>query len=398
MPTDWGRNVTKKLFTLFLTVLLAGIVAAQDVSIREDHPDEYIVVKGDTLWDISARFLQHPWQWPAIWHANQQIENPHLIYPGDRISLIYLDGMPQLSVDRGKATVKMAPGMRTTSEEAVGAISLNLIKPFLADLRILSAEEFNNLPYVVANYETRIVGSVPKRTYVRGLNGQVGQRFSIVRLSNVYYGNRGDVKRTREGWMGTQVPHAVRQPFLWSSMFRIDGDRKDLIGYELWEMARGELVKTGDPAILEITAGRTEVEQGDFIVPLSDYAFDAQFFPRALDRIPDNLRVLAIAGAGYGVGHNQIVSINGGANVGIETGHVFSTFRQGEIVRDDIKFPAGSWQAAGNWSEAQVELPAEYNGHIMVFRVFDRVSYALVMDGARAVQENDILRHPDEKY
>jgi hypothetical protein len=152
--------VTKKLFTLFFTAVMAVVAAAQDVSIREDHPDEYIVVKGDTLWDISGRFLEHPWQWPAIWHANQQIENPHLIYPGDRISLVYIDGLPQLMVDRDKRTIKMSPGMRTIEEEAIGAIPLDLIRPFLADIRILSENEFEGLPYIVAKSgrNTRLSG------------------------------------------------------------------------------------------------------------------------------------------------------------------------------------------------------------------------------------------------
>jgi hypothetical protein len=393
--------VTKKLFTLILTVFFAVIAAAQDVSIRKDHPDEYVVVRGDTLWDISARFLEQPWQWPAIWHANPQIENPHLIYPGDRISLVYIDGLPQLMVDRGKRTVKLSPGMRAVSDDPIGAIPLELIEPFLADLRIFSADEFEHTPYIVANYEDRVLGSEAKnessRTYVRGLSGKVGQQFSIVRLSNVYYGNNGDIRRTRQPRSGFNVPLEVRQPFLWSRVFGIPGDRKDVVGYEMWEMGRAELVKTGEPAILDVHAGKTEIMEGDFVVPINDFAFDASFFPHAMDRIPDNLRVLAIAGAGYGVGHNQIVSINGGANVGIETGHVFAAFRPGEEIRDTVKYPAGSWAAATTLHDDKIQLPDEYDAHIMVFRVFERVSYALVMDGARAVRESDILRHPNEK-
>ena len=97
------------LISLILAVILGGAAIAQEVSIREDSPDEYIVVEGDTLWDISGRFLDEPWQWPAIWHANQQIENPHLIYPGDKISLVYIDGQPRLMVDRGRPTVRLSP-------------------------------------------------------------------------------------------------------------------------------------------------------------------------------------------------------------------------------------------------------------------------------------------------
>ena len=119
MPVDWGRKVIRKFIYLILATMLAGAVMAQDVSVRTDHPDEYVVVRGDTLWDISARFLDHPWQWPAIWHANQQIQNPHLIYPGDRISLVYIDGSPRLVVNGGKQTVRLSPDIRATDREAI---------------------------------------------------------------------------------------------------------------------------------------------------------------------------------------------------------------------------------------------------------------------------------------
>jgi hypothetical protein len=242
-----------------------------------------------------------------------------------------------------------------------------------------------------------MLGSHSKRTYARNLTGKVGQEYSIVRLSNVYYGNKGDVRRTRKPPSGYSVPTRLRQPFLWSKMFGIEGDRKDVVGYELWEMGRATLVKNGEPAILEIIGGKTEVEDGDFVVPINEEEFDTSFFPRAMNRIPDNLRVVAIAGAGYGVGHNQIVAINGGRNVGIENGHVFSAFRPGEVIRDNVKYPAGSLAAASTFHDDMVQLPDEYDAHIMVFRVFDRVSYALVMNGARAVREFDKLRHPDEQ-
>ena len=105
----WGRSMIRKVIYLILATMLVGAVAAQDVSLRADHPEEYVVVKGDTLWDISARFLDKPWQWPAIWHVNPQVENPHLIYPGDRLKLVYQDGQPRLMVDRDKPVKRLSP-------------------------------------------------------------------------------------------------------------------------------------------------------------------------------------------------------------------------------------------------------------------------------------------------
>ena len=136
----------RKLIYLILATMLVGAAAAQDVSIRADHPDEYVVVKGDTLWDISARFLDKPWQWPAIWHANPQVENPHLIYPGDRLSLVYEDGRPRLMVNRDKPVQRLSPQARVTQRAAITAIPLSLLKPFIKDARVLAPADFSSLP------------------------------------------------------------------------------------------------------------------------------------------------------------------------------------------------------------------------------------------------------------
>ena len=125
----------------FAAIMLTGVVLAQDVAVRSDHPDEYVVVKGDTLWDISGRFLDKPWQWPAIWQANPQIENPHLIYPGDVVSLVYIDGVPQLRLSRS-GTVKLSPSIRVVDRDAINAIPFESIAPFIKDLRVLSPSEF----------------------------------------------------------------------------------------------------------------------------------------------------------------------------------------------------------------------------------------------------------------
>ncbi len=397
MPADWGRKVIRKLIYLILATMLAGAVMAQDVSLRADHPDEYTVVRGDTLWDISARFLEHPWQWPAIWHANQQIQNPHLIYPGDRISLVYIDGSPRLMVDRGKPEVRLSPDKRSVERAPISAIPLGMIKPFIQHARIVSAAQYATLPYVVKNLETRINATVGDRTYVRGISGSVGQRLAIVRLHNIYYKSDEEKKRAIDQGYGLHSPGDLDIPAGFWRPVNTWGDNVEIIGYELYEVSTATLVKTGAPAILSIDAGRTEVQEGDFVLPIDDHSFPTYFMPRAMPGVPDNLKVLAIEGAHYGVGHYMTVAISGGARQGVEPGHVFSAFRPGEYIRDRVKYPAGSMADARTWNGDKVQLPDEYDAHIMVFRVFDEVSYALVMDGARPVREHDILRHPDEK-
>ena len=261
---------------------------------------------------------------------------------------------------------------------------------------IIGAEQLATLPYVVANYEMRINVTVGDRTYVRGLTGVEGQRYTIVRLGNTYYRSNGEMKRAENPAHNVEVPVRVEYPSGFWRPVNTWGKKNEIIGYELYEVSRAVLVKNGDPAILTIDAGRTEVQEGDMVMPLDDHDFPANFIPRAMDGIPDGLKVLAIEGAHYGVGHHQIVAINGGQRQGVEAGHVFSAFRPGETVRDNVKYPAGSMADVGTWDGDKVQLPDEYDAHIMVFRVFDEVSYAMVMDGARPVREHDILKHPDQ--
>jgi hypothetical protein len=183
----------------FAAIMLTGVALAQDVAVRSDHPDEYVVVKGDTLWDISGRFLDKPWQWPAIWHANPQIENPHLIYPGDVISLVYIDGVPQLRLSRGGAdTVKLSPSIRIVDrDDAIQAIPFESIEPFVRDLRVLSPSEFEGLPYVIANQEDRMNATYSDTTYVRGLEGaRVGEEYVVGRLMGCCRRNTGGRCRT----------------------------------------------------------------------------------------------------------------------------------------------------------------------------------------------------------
>src|SRR6056297_2006926 len=172
----------KKLWVVLIVALVALPLAAQEVELRDDHPDEYIVREGDTLWDIAGRFLTRPWQWPAIWQANPQVENPHLIYPGDRLSLIYVDGQPRLVLD---ATRRLSPEIRRSETTGpVTTVSLSVIEPFLLKPIVVDDEELAGLPYVVANEDTRYVSAEPHRAFVRGMDDRrPGDQVIIARLS-----------------------------------------------------------------------------------------------------------------------------------------------------------------------------------------------------------------------
>jgi len=375
--------------------LLTGIAVAQDVSLRSDHPEEYVVVKGDTLWDISGRFLDKPWQWPAIWHANPQIENPHLIYPGDVISLVYIDGVPQLRLRRGD-TVKLSPSIRVSDrDDAIPAVPFESIAPFIRNLRVLSPEEFEGLPYIVANNEARLTATNTDQTYSRGLDAEVGQEFVVARLTSIYdsFGRPPETRRVlpREGW--EQVPNLWdRAESIHNPVSPWNKRPKNPVGYELFEVSRVRVAKAGDISVLDIIRDRTEVKPGDYILPANDPGYESTFYPSAMDDIPSNLRVLATSGSKSGAGLYQIVSISAGSNQGVRPGNVFSAFGKGELVDDETGYRQGSFA-----KDAEVRLPDVYSGLVMVFRTFGEISYGMVMGGDRPVAEFDSLRHPDER-
>ena len=387
--------IRKLMHLIFAAIMLTGVVLAQDVAVRSDHPDEYVVVKGDTLWDISGRFLDKPWQWPAIWQANPQIENPHLIYPGDVVSLVYIDGVPQLRLSRG-GTVKLSPSIRVVDRDAINAIPFESIKPFIKDLRVLSPSEFEGLPYIVANNEERMNATYSDQTYARGLDAKVGEEYIVARLMNIYdsVGDPPEIRRVlpKEHWK--QVPNVWdRHQNTYNTVSPWNRRPRDPIGYEMFEVSRVRVVQAGEISVMDIIRDRTEVRPGDFILPVSDMGYLSTFFPSAMDNIPSDLRVLATSGQRSGVGLYQIVSLNAGTNQGVEAGNVFSAFRLGQLTKDRTGYRYGSFS-----EEAAPRLPDTYDGLVMVFRTFGDISYGMVMGGGkRVVVEYDMLRHPDER-
>ena len=389
--------IRRLVYPALAAIMLTGVVVAQDVSVRSDHPDQYVVVKGDTLWDISGRFLDKPWQWPAIWHANPQIENPHLIYPGDVVSLVYIDGVPQLRLRRsGSDTVKLSPTVRVTERtDAIKAVPFKSIEPFIKNIRVVSPEEFENLPYIVANTEDRITATYTDQTYGRGLDAVVGEEYVVARLSNIYdsFGDPPEIRRVRPKEHWKQVPNVWdRQEDRFNTVSPWHRRPKNPVGYELVEVSRVRVAQAGEISVLDIIRDRAEITPGDFILPVSNQGYESTFYPQAMDTVPEGLRVLATSGTKSGVGIHQIVSINGGSNQGLKPGHVFSAFRKGEVVQDRTGFRHGSFS-----KEAEVRLPEVYDGLVMVFRTFGDISYGMVMSGSRVVMEFDNLKHPDER-
>ncbi|MFC4763226.1 LysM peptidoglycan-binding domain-containing protein [Dyella koreensis] len=373
----------RKSIGLLAGMLVTVAVYAAGAQLRADHPDTYTVRKGDTLWGISARFLSKPWLWPEIWQANPQVQNPHLIYPGDVLNLSFING-PRLGLQ---------PRVRAEGE-AIPAIPLSELRMFLKDMRVMNSNEVNDSPYVVGFEEARLRGAVGQNIYVRNLKGEPGQRWAIVRPSHVFRGFKEDDRSDPgNGIVGHDLDSdvsMVRGP--WKEDFRNDGHygRGNDLGVEVAVIGTAETLRTGDPSTLLLLDSTQEIRKGDRVMPIDDKPYDAYYYPHAPKTVTDNARVIAFADAMDAVGPRQVVALSIGAKDGAENGQTYSIFQPGENIHDDV--------ASNSWDRGvgkRVTLPDEFIGHVMVFRTFDRVSYGLVMDGLRPVHKGDRLALPE---
>ena len=356
----------KKAFSLILAALLVPLLAlAQGVELNPDAPTRYVVKKGDTLWDISAHFLVEPWRWPEIWQLNRQVQNPHLIFPGDELALFYRDGQPVVQITRrgeepvtrrqvGPRTVKLSPkAYETEREEAVPTIPIDAIRPFLARPRVLGPGEFEAAPYVVSAGRENLVAHLGMEVFVRGLDPQQGTRFGVYRRGQVY-----------------------RRP----------SNPDDILGYEAIHIADAVVEKPGDPATVLLLTTTQEVRAGDRLFPVTDDQVVTNFMPRAPDWDVNGQIISVVQGVSQ-IGENDIVVLDLGSQDGIKEGLVLGIFQSGDRVED-------VWAERDQLQQVFVELPELRAGTVMVFRPFDRVSYALVMQATRPMHLLDSVKNP----
>jgi len=370
--------------TVVAVAMLTVATYATAVEMNGGHPDTYVVRKGDTLWDISARFLQKPWLWPEIWQANPQVKNPHLIYPGDVLSLAYLD------------RVVAQPGPR--QEAPINGVPLEQVEPFLKQLSVV--DEVKSLPYVVNLEENRLRATTGQTAYVRGLeNAQVGQRYAVVRPTVQY----ALPKPTEDlNARGDTMPGSGN---LWKT-FIVPSKRHQTLGYELAQINVGTVsrVQSGSVEVTSLVLqgqvdGR-EVRAGDRLVPVEARPYDLQFVPHvpAPQAVDLDVRVLAVADTFTSGGPRDVIAISAGSANGVDNGTVFSLWRQGRHVAHRMDYPNSSRMDDSLTSGAgRVTLPDEYAAHAMVFRTFENVSYALVMEGVKPVRVGYSALHPDKQ-
>ncbi len=331
--------------------------AGLDPYLKPGHPDTHVVQKGDTLWDISGRFLAKPWLWPEVWRVNPQIENPHLIYPGDVIRLVYIDGQPALVLERGDAgrtyraspstDGKMSPQIRSTPlESAIPAINLDAIQGFLVNNRVVEPASLDAAPYVVEGESKRIVLGAGDRLYVRGALAD-SESYNFVRKGPLY----------------------------------VDPVTREVLGQEATYIGLGRVVaEDARVSTLSVRSTREEVKVGDRVLPTEERRVDSTFFPSA-PAIDVNGEIISVFGGVTQVGQFDVVVLNRGEREGIETGNVLAIYKRGELTHDRIANEA-------------IRLPSERAGLLMVFRVFEKLSYGLVLMTERPLSVADEVKNP----
>ena len=335
-----------------------GQQAAGGPALNPSHPDSYVVQSGDTLWDIAAMFLRDPWYWPEIWQINPQVANPHLIFPGDTLSLSYLDdGRPAVTVTRAAGpspagpTERLSPSIRSESiEQAIPTIPYDTLRAFLSRSEILDAGEMASLPYVF-HIPSGLLASAGRDVYVRGTDAGVGSTFTVV--------HPGDA---------LVVP-----------------DDGQIVGYQGLYVGQGRVTAAGDPTTVLLTDTVRETSIGDYMIAEESLS-PINFFPRAPVDLVEG-RIMSVLDGVSVVGQYQVIVINRGARDGLEPGNVLSVYQAGGVVEDRVRVTT--------FTEEKVQLPDRLSATTMVFRVFDRMSYALVMEATREIRVLDIVRNPE---
>jgi hypothetical protein len=334
-----------------LAGLLVPVLAAQGPTLNPAHPGRYTVVPGDTLWGIAVRYLEEPWRWPEIWQVNPQIENPHLIYPGDVLDLSLEGGRPAIRVTRGRPIVKLSPRVREEPlVQPIPTIPMDAIQQFLTRHRVVGPGELEAAPYVVAQADGRLISATADRVYVRGVAAEIGQRYGVVRDGGPY----------------------------------LDPDAEDsddaLLGYAAMHVGNGRLERLGDPATVRVLRAEREILIGDRLLPEEERALSVHFLPKA-PSVPVQGRIIAVMDGVSRVAQYQVVVLSRGERDGLEEGDVLAVYQAGNQTTDPI-------------TGERITLPEERAGLLMVFRTFERVSFGLIMDAQREMRVLDVVRNP----
>lgn len=325
--------------------------------LASNAPESYVVKRGDTLWGISKVFLRDPWFWPEIWQVNPQIKNPHLIYPGDTLRLVYIDGKPHIQLERGDAA-HVQPRVRSQPlDAAIRSIPYEIVAAFMSKPSVLSADDYKRAPYVLAARDHHVVMAEGNTIYARGFADQPppGSHYNIMRI-------------------GEKLK---------------DPDNGEVIGYDGVFTAAAKVTRAGDPTTLILTESGRETVAGDKLFSGNvDVPLD---FAPSSPKVKVAGQIIQVHDGVEMIGQYQVVVINRGARHGLSPGNVLAVYQRGESVPDREKsaFVHNLTQFAKN-----VRLPNERTGTFMVFKVFDRISYGLIMEAKSTIRVMDIVENP----
>lgn len=366
----------RNIITLLMFCCLSFHLNAQEVELQKNHPDRHVVVKGDTLWGISGKFLKDPWLWPKVWKLNRaQIKNPHLIYPGDVVFLDMSSGKPELKLLRETVTLQPGAIEEPLEKTAISTIPLNVIAPFLSQPLVIEKDQLAESPRIIAGQDDRVVLSPGTRIYINKIEDGSGLNWFIYRPA-------GDL---------------------------VDPDTKETLGVEATYLGDARISKYGEPASANVTKAKEEIFVKDRLVPSGDEVV-TNFVPHAPEADITG-RIIKIYGGLAEAGPESIVSISRGSKDGIEVGHVLAISRYGRIIKDpeftkENEKKAKTKQKELNSGEksnktgalalepGMIKLPDERVGLLMVFRVFDRISYGLVMQASQPINTLDSIQTP----
>lgn len=348
-----------RIISALLLALAASFVQAADpapvsatpIQIADNAPERHIVVPGDTLWGISAKFLKEPWRWPEIWRLNSdQIKNPHRIYPGDVIVLDRdANGNPVLRL-ANKGNGKLQPKIYSEPvSQSIPSIPPNVIEPFISEPLIVDDISVNNGARIVAMQEERVFLGPGDKAFVAGASDRPNQ----------------------ELWQ-------IYQP----GKPMLDPETKEVLGYEAFYLGTAEQKQPGEPGVFEIRTFKQEIGRGDRLLPANRPQL-VNYAPHKPDTAIE-ARVASVYGGVGTAGRGSIITLNRGTSNGIEVGHVLAIYRN----RSD------TFRNSETDIKETVDLPHERYGLIFVFRTFARVSYALVLNSNGSVNLNDLLRNP----
>ncbi|MDZ4141581.1 MAG: LysM peptidoglycan-binding domain-containing protein [Methylotenera sp.] len=375
----------RHIITLLILCCMSLQANAQEIALKNDHPDHHVVVKGDTLWGISGKFLKDPWLWPNVWKLNrEQIKNPHLIYPGDVVFLDMSSGSPQLRLLRETVTLEPGIVVEPLDKAAISSIPLNAIAPFLNQPLVIEKDQLAASPRIIAGQDNRVVLSPGTRVYI----------------SNIAEGDALNWYIYRPG------------------QTLIDPDTKEVLGVEATYLGDARITKYGEPASANISKAKEEIFTKDRLVSIGEEVV-TNFVPHAPESQISG-RIIHVYGGVAEAGPESIVSISRGATDGLEVGHVLAINRYGRVIKDpeyqknadakpklkevnlDITRDKDGMAIVNFKKEPQnlaleagmVKLPDERVGLLMVFRVFDRVSYALIMQASEPINTLDSVNTP----